>query len=236
MPLDLRLTDIGKRRGLPARPVVLVDDHGAHTLIEIMPMDHARHYAKLHAHARLEVPGFSPPDLRQRKLEAERRFCAYRGGGFPSPFGITTAGHRFAIERGENVLDHVAGKQPINRRPVLHDRSLPRRLGEGSQYGIDRDRPRQALDQRTKARRRDMMGRNPARDRIGCSEPFAGQRTIGAKLPGMRGKNQVAPTSGKKPMPTSGMAKEKRSPATRCEPCTDTPTPPPITMPSISAT
>src|SRR3974390_1763569 len=34
--------------------------------------------------------------------------------------------------------------------------------------------------------------------------------------PGMRGRNQVAPTSGKKPMPTSGIAKEKRSPAQRC--------------------
>ena len=54
--------------------------------------------------------------------------------------------------------------------------------------------------------------------------------------PGIRGRNQVAPTSGKKPMPTSGIANEKRSPATRCDPCTDTPTPPPITMPSISAT
>src|SRR2546421_1255044 len=54
--------------------------------------------------------------------------------------------------------------------------------------------------------------------------------------PGVRGRNQVAPTSGKKPMPTSGIAKENRSPATRCEPCTETPTPPPITMPSISAT
>ena len=37
-------------------------------------------------------------------------------------------------------------------------------------------------------------------------------------------------------MPTSGMAKEKRSPATRCEALIETPTPPPITMPSIRAT
>ncbi len=45
-----------------------------------------------------------------------------------------------------------------------------------------------------------------------------------------------SPTSGKKPIETSGMANEKRSPATRCEPCTESPTPPPMTMPSISAT
>jgi hypothetical protein len=37
-------------------------------------------------------------------------------------------------------------------------------------------------------------------------------------------------------MPVSGMAKDSRSDATRWLPCTETPTPPPMTMPSISAT
>ena len=44
------------------------------------------------------------------------------------------------------------------------------------------------------------------------------------------------PTSGKKPIPVSGMAKSVLSVATRTWPCTDSPTPPPITMPSSSET
>jgi hypothetical protein len=37
-------------------------------------------------------------------------------------------------------------------------------------------------------------------------------------------------------MPVSGMANTSRSDATRWLPCTETPTPPPIVIPSISAT
>jgi len=128
MTLDIRLADIGKCRGLPARPVVLIDDHSPYTFIEIMPVNHARHYAKFHAHARLEVPGFSPPDLRQCKLEAEWRFCTHRGRGFPRPFRIPAAGSPLAIKRGKDVLDHVAGEHAINRCLALLDGSLFRRF------------------------------------------------------------------------------------------------------------
>ena len=44
------------------------------------------------------------------------------------------------------------------------------------------------------------------------------------------------PTSGKKPIPVSGIAKSVLSVATRTWPCTDSPTPPPITMPSSNET
>ena len=46
----------------------------------------------------------------------------------------------------------------------------------------------------------------------------------------------VPPTSGIKPMPTSGIAIFVVSVTTRTLPWALTPTPPPITMPSISAT
>ena len=51
-----------------------------------------------------------------------------------------------------------------------------------------------------------------------------------------RGSAKVAPTSGKKPMPTSGMANTQRSLATLRDPCRKRPTPPPMTTPSINAT
>ena len=54
--------------------------------------------------------------------------------------------------------------------------------------------------------------------------------------PGQRGRNQVPPTSGKKPIPVSGMANRVRSVAIRKSPCTEIPTPPPMVMPSSRAT
>ena len=54
--------------------------------------------------------------------------------------------------------------------------------------------------------------------------------------PGRRGRNHPPPTSGKRPMPVSGMAKTVRSVATRQRQGSDRPTPPPMTIPSMTAT
>ena len=51
---------------------------------------------------------------------------------------------------------------------------------------------------------------------------------------GMRDSGQAAPTSGKRPIAVSGMAKRYFSPATRCVPNRLMPTPEPITGPSMS--
>ncbi len=51
-----------------------------------------------------------------------------------------------------------------------------------------------------------------------------------------RGRNQLAPTSVKKPIAVSGMAMTVVSVTTRCEPWTESPMPPPITIPFIMAT
>ena len=60
MALDFLSAHLGERRRLPARRVVLVDDHGAHALVEIVAMDDARHYAEFGAHARFEIPSSLP--------------------------------------------------------------------------------------------------------------------------------------------------------------------------------
>ena len=54
MALDLGIRHLGERGRLPARRVVLVDDHRAHAFIEIMAMNDARHYAEFGLHARVE--------------------------------------------------------------------------------------------------------------------------------------------------------------------------------------
>ena len=131
-------------------------------------------------------------------------------------------------------------RSPLNSRSIAgragRQRALARRLSEGAEHRVHRHRAAQRLEQIGNARGRDAVGGNAGSHRVGGIEPLAGERAIGAEFAGRRGRNQVAPTSGKKPIPTSGMANRKRSPATRCEPWIATPTPPPITMPSISAT
>ena len=54
--------------------------------------------------------------------------------------------------------------------------------------------------------------------------------------PSSRGRKKLAPTSGKKPMVVSGMAKIVFSVAIRKGACTLSPTPPPMVIPSINAT
>ncbi|SKZ71162.1 Uncharacterised protein [Mycobacteroides abscessus subsp. abscessus] len=53
---------------------------------------------------------------------------------------------------------------------------------------------------------------------------------------GTRARRNVPPTSGTKPIPTSGMARRVLSVTTRVLPCAEIPTPPPITIPSMIAT
>ena len=54
--------------------------------------------------------------------------------------------------------------------------------------------------------------------------------------PGALASRYEPPTSGINPIPTSGMAILEVSVTTRTLPCAATPTPPPITMPSMIAT
>src|SRR5262245_40029665 len=147
MTLDLGLADIGQRRRPPTRVIVLVDDHSPHALIEIMSMDDTRHYAEFHAHARFEIPRLAAPHLRQRHFETERGFRAYYGSSFPRPVRIGTSRLRFAIKTGENVFDHVAGEQPVDRRPTRCDRLFPHGFVESGQDRIDRDSPGEAFEQ-----------------------------------------------------------------------------------------
>ena len=141
MALDLGVAHVGKRGRPPARLVILIDDHGAHALVEVMVMDEARHYAEFRAHARVEIPLLAAAHLLQRDLETERRFGPHGGGGLGRPFGIGGTRGGFLVERGEDVLDAGTGKQPVDRRrgaPL--NRPLARRLREGAEHGIDRDR------------------------------------------------------------------------------------------------
>ena len=73
-------------------------------------------------------------------------------------------------------------------------------------------------------------------DGVGAAERRARQRGVQAEQPGRARQDEVPPTSGMKPMPTSGIAIFVVSVTTRTLPWAPTPTPPPITMPSISAT
>ncbi len=73
-------------------------------------------------------------------------------------------------------------------------------------------------------------------DGVGGGERRARQRGVRPSSPGARDRMKVPPTSGMNPIPTSGIAIFVVSVTTRTLPCALTPTPPPITMPSINAT
>src|SRR5581483_3307971 len=176
MALDLGLADAGERRRPPARLVVLVDDHGTHALVEIVAFDDARHYAEFGAHARRKIPGFAAPHLRQRDLEAERRFGADRGGGLARPIIA------LAVERGDDVLDPVMREQAVDGGAMRRQPALARRFSEGIENGVDRHGAAEAVEQRREARRRNTMGGDAGGQRVGGIEALAGERTIGAEL------------------------------------------------------
>src|SRR4249920_2470134 len=124
MALDLLLAYIGERRRSPVWLVILVDNHGTHTLVEIMPVDDTRHYAEFHAHARLEIPCFATPHLCQRQFKAERRFGTHDCRDFAGPVGVGASRRSFTLDRGKNILDHVAHKEAIDQRSLSHKHSL----------------------------------------------------------------------------------------------------------------
>src|SRR6266481_3385795 len=78
MAFDLGLADGGQRGGSPARGIVLVEDHGTDSFIEIVTVDDARNDAELGAHALAERPVRTAAHLRQRNLQARRRLPANR--------------------------------------------------------------------------------------------------------------------------------------------------------------
>src|SRR6185437_13859299 len=126
MPLDLGIADASETGRLPARLVVLVDDHRSYPFIEILSLDDTRHDTEFGAHASREVPGLAATNLGERDLETERRFGADDGGGFPGPGRVGALGIRLAVERVEDGLDVRARKQPVDGSAPCRDRPLPR--------------------------------------------------------------------------------------------------------------
>ena len=86
------------------------------------------------------------------------------------------------------------------------------------------------------ARGRNMMCHDVERQRVGQAEPRAGEREPGSGAL-LQPRQEISRADiGEKPMPTSGIAKVIFSAPMRWLPWTDSPTPPPMTMPSIRAT
>lgn len=80
-----------------------------------------------------------------------------------------------------------------------------------------------------------MVG-EPAEQRVRRSDGRTRERQVGAQFAGGEGEQVGPPTSGTNPIPVSGIAILDRSVTIRTEPWAERPTPPPITMPSMTAT
>src|SRR6266436_2370747 len=120
MAFDTLRRHLGEHRWAPARMIVLVDDHGADTLIEIVPVSDAGHYAEFRPHARLERPVAATPHLRKRDLQAQRRFGANHRCNFARPAGVAACGCRLGIEPRQYLLDAAGGENPVDGAAVGH--------------------------------------------------------------------------------------------------------------------
>ena len=122
--------------GMPARLLVLVDDHRPYSLIKIAPVHKARDYSKLRPHALGETQGRPASHLRERNLETGRRLCPHRASGGTSELRIGAACGRCAVKGCQYVLDALAQKQPINRWPLRRDGPFCRLLRKRPEHRI----------------------------------------------------------------------------------------------------
>ncbi len=96
-------------------------------------------------------------------------------------------------------------------------------------------RPQRGEERGQLVRRYEVVGQ-PAQQRVPGPTTAPVRARWVPSSPGARASRYVPPTSGTKPIPVSGMATFDRSVTIRTLPCAETPTPPPITMPSMTAT
>jgi len=114
--LDHRVIDQGEGRGIPARLLVLVDEHGAHPLVKIVAGHDVLGQPVFEGERLLDRKLAAGDQLAQGDLEAGRRFRHQAGARFRGPLGIRPALRRLTFERIEDRLDRVAGKAAVDRR------------------------------------------------------------------------------------------------------------------------
>ena len=185
MPSDLGLRHRVERRRPPARRVVLVDDHRAHPFIEVFAVNDARHYAEFGLHARIECEGFAGANLRQRKLQARRRFGPDGCGGRAGKFGVRASRPRLAFERRERCLRRWS---PRNSRSIA---CAARRHRPASPGGSANAASSASTDVAPHSASRNSAKRADATRCVASvaahhrpRQPLAGQRAIGAELAG----------------------------------------------------
>src|SRR5262244_4026646 len=115
MAFDAFRRRLGQRRWAPAGTIVLVDDHGSDTLIEIMPVGNAGHYAKFRPHALRKRPVAATPHLRKRDLEAQRRLDTNHCRSFARPLGVAACRNGLGIEPRQYLLDAAGSENPVNQ-------------------------------------------------------------------------------------------------------------------------
>src|SRR5262244_2666333 len=121
--VDVGLEHLAQARRVPARRIVLVDDHGAYAFIEVGTVDDTRDDAKFRLHTVGKRPLAAAAKLRQSDLEAQRRLAADRRRGGARPASLGAVRDRFAIERLQDVLDPIGGKQAIERLAIEPQRA-----------------------------------------------------------------------------------------------------------------
>src|SRR5262245_17159284 len=82
----------------PTRCLILVDQRGTHTFIEIVPLHHARHDAEFHALAGCEIEFGTIAHLAERDFETRRRAALENRRSLTPPIALD-------FQPLENLLD-----------------------------------------------------------------------------------------------------------------------------------
>ena len=165
---------------MPARFIVLVDDHRADALSEIGALDDAGRDGEFLSHFVLEARHVAAlADEVQRDLHRLRRF------GREDRQLLLCPQVRIGGEAGEDLLKRIGGEQPVDVGEIGEDPCLGRRFGKRVESGGDRLRIVGDLGLGLIEPIRGQIVRGEAeRAAIGAVEPRTGQRDIFAKVAG----------------------------------------------------
>ena len=183
MARDLVLRHRAERRRPPARRIVLVDDHRAHPFVEVVAVDDRGTLCGIRSACTHRMTALRPaPHLRQRNLEAGRRFGPNGGRrrGGERRHRVAAAAASSSAARMSSIRSASNSRSIVGRRassaPLLGSCEAPR---ASSSTGAS---SHSASISSATARRRHAMGGDRRRVRIGRVQPLAGQRAIGADL------------------------------------------------------
>jgi len=116
---------------LPFRCLILVDEHCADALEEIVTLHDVLRHPVFELKRLLDIEARADLQLMKRYLEACRRRLGDARQRRPRPLGL------FTLQRGDDALDRIRGKSAVDRRAQLDERRRFRGHGKTGEHAVD---------------------------------------------------------------------------------------------------